>query len=175
MRKFLVRNEAKYVGFLQGLERKLEKQWCYYLYLMLDMCLNHIFFCFAGDRTKHLKNIHGVLKTTASATSVSDSNSSSGHLQGHAGNGNTNPFIVEDTSSSISSFQSTSDQSSVAGSLVESPTKTEPMETFSIRDHTMGTIMSSPNLDEHDSGVSGGTETITMTLEDISQFAQDIY
>lgn len=39
----------------------------------------------------------------------------------------------------------------------------------------MGTIMSSPNLDEHDSGVSGGTETITMTLEDISQFAQDIY
>jgi len=132
-------------------------------------------FRYKGDRTKHLKNIHGVLKTTASATSVSDSNSSSGHLQGHAGNGNTNPFIVEDTSSSISSFQSTSDQSSVAGSLVESPTKTEPMETFSIRDHTMGTIMSSPNLDEHDSGVSGGTETITMTLEDISQFAQDIY
>jgi hypothetical protein len=131
-------------------------------------------FRYKGDRTKHLKNIHGVLKTTASATSVSDSNSSSGHLQGHTGNGNTNPFIVEDTSSSISSFQSTSDQSSVAGSLVESPTKTEPMETFSIRDHTMGTIMSSPN-DEHDSGVSGGTETITMTLEDISQFAQDIY
>lgn len=131
-------------------------------------------FRYKGDRTKHLKNIHGVLKTTASATSVSDSNSSSGHLQGHAGNGNTNPFIVEDTSSSISSFQSTSDQSSVAGSLVESPTKTEPMETFSIRDHTMGTIMSSSN-DEHDSGVSGGTETITMTLEDISQFAQDIY
>ena len=30
---------------------------------------------FAGDRTKHLKNIHGVLKTTASATSFSDSNS----------------------------------------------------------------------------------------------------
>ena len=174
MWKFLVRNEAKYIGFLQRLERKLEKQWCYYLYLMLDMCLNHIFFCFAGDRTKHLKNIHGVLKTTASATSVSDSNSSSGHLQGHAGNGNTNPFIVEDTSSSISSFQSTSDQSSVAGSLVESPTKTEPMETFSIRDHTMGTIMNSSN-DDHDSGVSGGTETITMTLEDISQFAQDIY
>ena len=81
---------------------------------------------------------------------------------------------MEDTSSSISSFQSTSDQSSVAGSLVESPTKTEPMETFSIRDHTMGTIMSSSN-DDHDSGVSGGTETITMTLEDISQFAQDIY
>jgi hypothetical protein len=48
------------------------------------------------------------------------------------------------------------------------------MENFSIRDHTMGTIMSSPN-DEHDSGVAGGTETITMTLEDISQFAQDIY
>ena len=30
---------------------------------------------FAGDRTKHRKNIHGVLKTTASATSFSNSNS----------------------------------------------------------------------------------------------------
>ena len=38
----------------------------------------------------------------------------------------------------------------------------------------MGTIMSSPN-NAHDSGVSGGTETITMALEDIIQFAQDIY
>lgn len=107
-------------------------------------------FSSTGDRTKHLKNIHGVLKTS---TAGSD-------------NG-INPFIVEDTSSSISSFQSTSDQSSVAGSLVESPTKTEPMESFSIRDHA-STLMS-----PDESGNS--TETITMTLEDISQFAQDIY
>ena len=106
-----------------------------------------------GARTKHLKNIHGVLKSNV----VSNDNN------GNTGVNGTNPFIVEDTSSSISSFQSTSDQSSVAGSLVESPTKTEPIESFSIRDPT--TIVST----------SDNTETITMTLDDISQFAQDIY
>ena len=127
---------------------------------------------FSGDRTKHLKNIHGVLKTSNSSsvvvtggTSIGDSSSSSSSMP-------TNPFIVaEDTSSSISSFQSTSDQSSVAGSLVESPTKSEPMETFSIRDHTATLMSASNSADDHDVG----TETITMTLEDISQFAQDIY
>ena len=98
---------------------------------------------------------------------MSDSSSNTSTLHHTA----TNPFIVEDTSSSISSFQSTSDQSSLAGSLVESPTKTESMETFSIRDHA-ATLLSS-NPDDHD--VASGTETITMTLEDISQFAQDIY
>lgn len=116
---------------------------------------------FTGDRTKHLKNIHGVLKTNM-ATGGNDTTST-------ATSSTVNPFIVEDTSSSISSFQSTSDQSSVAGSLVESPTKTEPMETFSMRDnHASSTLMS------NDDG-SSATETITMTLEDISQFAQDIY
>merc|ERR1712228_110088 len=125
-------------------------------------------FRYKGDRTKHLKNIHGVLKTAATATSVSDSNSSNTSTLHHTA---TNPFIVEDTSSSISSFQSTSDQSSVAGSLVESPTKSEPMETFSIRDHTATLMSASNSADDHDVG----TETITMTLEDISQFAQDIY
>merc|ERR1712203_193452 len=124
-------------------------------------------FRYKGDRTKHLKNIHGVLKTSATATSVNDNSSNTSTLH-HAA---TNPFIVEDTSSSISSFQSTSDQSSVAGSLVESPTKTESMELipdrFSIRDHAASLLSSNP--DDHDG--TSGTETITMTLEDISQFA----
>merc|ERR1712228_534306 len=115
-------------------------------------------FRYKGDRTKHLKNIHGVLKTAATATSVSDSNSSNTSTLHHTA---TNPFIVEDTSSSISSFQSTSDQSSVAGSLVESPTKSESMELiperFSIRDHA-ATLLSS-NPDDHDA--TSGTETIT--------------
>ena len=36
--------EAKYVGFLQGMERKLEEQqWCYYLYFMLNMYKPHFF------------------------------------------------------------------------------------------------------------------------------------
>merc|ERR1712223_1342744 len=78
-------------------------------------------FRYKGDRTKHLKNIHGVMKTTNTSNSTNTNNESTSTLH-HAA---TNPFIVEDTSSSISSFQSTSDQSSVAGSLVESPTKSE--------------------------------------------------
>ena len=128
---------------------------------------------FLGDRTKHLKNIHGVLKsstaTSASATIVSSAISGSTSADG-SGNGTSNhrasPFILEDTSSSISSFQSTSDQSSLAGSLVESPTKTEPLDHFvnqrEASSNLLGTI---PN----------STETVTMTLEEISQFAQNIY
>merc|ERR1711881_280364 len=94
-------------------------------------------------------------------------------------------FIVEDTSSSISSFQSTSDQSSVAGSLVESPTKTESMEFSSIMHPTAATsvvstalattVLSAPTATVASPPPPSGTETITMTLEDISQFAQDIY
>ena len=99
-----------------------------------------------------MKNIHGVLKSNIAATSTSTP---------ETGNGVNQAFIVEDTSSSISSFQSTSDQSSVAGSLVESPTKSEPLDAFS----TMTASSSNDNM----------TETITMTLEDINQFAQDIY
>merc|ERR1712018_1055491 len=124
-------------------------------------------FRYKGDRTKHLKNIHGVLKsstaTSASATIVSSAISGSASADG-SGNGTSNhrasPFILEDTSSSISSFQSTSDQSSLAGSLVESPTKTEPIESNRFE-------LMNPNMNT--------TETVTMTLEEISQFAQNIY
>merc|ERR1711983_72290 len=120
-------------------------------------------FRYKGDRTKHLKNIHGVLKsstaTSASATIVSSAISGSASADG-SGNGTSNhrasPFILEDTSSSISSFQSTSDQSSLAGSLVESSTKTEPLDHFvnqrEASSNLLGTI---PN----------STETVTMTLE----------
>merc|ERR1711993_204321 len=80
-------------------------------------------FRYKGDRTKHLKNIHGVMKTnTNTASSTITSNESNGN------NHRASPFIVEDTSSSSISFQSTSDTQSIAGSLVESPTKSEPIE-----------------------------------------------
>ena len=122
------------------------------------------FSCLVGDRTKHLKNIHGVMKTTNTSNSTDTNNESS--ALNNSGNGSNiinhraSPFIVEDTSSSISSFQSTSDQSSLAGSLVESPTKTEPIESNRFE-------LMNPNMNT--------TETVTMTLEEISQFAQNIY
>ena len=80
-------------------------------------------------------------------------------------------YIAEDTSSSISSFQSTSDQSSVAGSLVESPTKNEPLDPFVVNPNSLASSSSSTINANNDNL----TETITMTLEDINQFAQDIY
>jgi len=54
---------------------------------------------------------------------------------------------------------------------VESLTKIEPMETFSNKDHTSTLVSNDDCLND----VVPHTETITMTLEDISQFAQDIY
>lgn len=92
----------------------------------------------------------------------------------NGGNGaNAAAYIVEDTSSSISSFQSTSDQSSVAGSLVESPTKSEPLDPFVNSNISLGSSSSSSMMTISNS--DNLTETITMTLEDINQFAQDIY
>merc|ERR1712223_1548813 len=121
-------------------------------------------FRYKGDRTKHLKNIHGVMKTTNTSNSTNTNNESS--ALNNSGNGSNiinhraSPFIVEDTSSSISSFQSPSDQSSIAGYLVESPTKTAPIESNRFE-------LMNPNMNT--------TETVTMTLEEISQFAQNIY
>jgi hypothetical protein len=83
-------------------------------------------------------------------------------------NGNrASPFaaVAEDTSSSISSFHSTSD-TSLAGSLLESPTKTEPNESF--RDSSSSAMITNDN----DILGSDNTETVTMTLEDITAFAQ---
>ena len=129
-------------------------------------------FVLLGDRTKHLKNIHGVLKSAMTSTI------STAPEAGSSANGNNGAmvsvnqaFIVEDTSSSISSFQSTSDQSSLAGSLVESPTKSEPLDSaFNSMTSNSASMLTNANNDDDDM-----TETITMTLEDINQFAQDIY
>ena len=95
-------------------------------------------------------------------------NTASSTITSNESNGNNHrasPFIVEDTSSSSISFQSTSDTQSIAGSLVESPTKSEPIElnpSFNPATSLLGTVPST-------------TETVTMTLEEISQFAQNIY
>ena len=106
------------------------------------------------------------MKTTNSTNTNESSvlNSGNGSIINHRAS----PFIVEDTSSSISSFQSTSDQSSLAGSLVESPTKTEPIESFAT-----SSVNNIPNYELNPN--MNTTETVTMTLEEISQFAQNIY
>ena len=106
------------------------------------------------------------MKTTNSTNTNESSvlNSGNGNIINHRAS----PFIVEDTSSSISSFQSTSDQSSLAGSLVESPTKTEPIESFAT-----SSVNNIPNYELNPN--MNTTETVTMTLEEISQFAQNIY
>ena len=136
----------------------------------------------SGDRTKHLKNIHGVLK---SATSTTGTGQEAAIVSGNNGVPPVNQaFIVEDTSSSISSFQSTSDQSSLAGSLVESPTKNEPLDSaFNAAASSAASISMTSNLNSSSTSMltmaetndDTMTETITMTLEDINQFAQDIY
>lgn len=90
-------------------------------------------FRYKGDRTKHLKNLHGIHKSLEGSgvglemTSVS---TMATHPQDKT------PFlpsITEETSSSISSFQSNaemSDCTSISGSTVgESPTKMDPLET----------------------------------------------
>jgi hypothetical protein len=127
-------------------------------------------FRYKGDRTKHLKNIHGVLKSATASVPTTTPESTNG---GNGANVAAAAFIAEDTSSSISSFQSTSDQSSVAGSLVESPTKSEPLDPFVNSNISMGSSSSSSMMTISNS--DNLTETITMTLEDINQFAQDIY
>ncbi len=125
---------------------------------------------FIGDRTKHLKNLHGVHKAapaTASAKAASASETSSVLRDSMSA------FLAstaEDTSSSISSFQSTSDTTSHAGSLLESPTKTEaPNESFNsiISEASLGADL------PEDSAASSDAVTM-MCLDDVIPFAQPI-
>lgn len=67
----------------------------------------------SGDRTKHLRNIHGIHNTPA--------NNSNNISNGIAS------VLAEETNSSISSMHSTSDVS-LASSILESPIKQESIE-----------------------------------------------
>merc|ERR1719334_1874858 len=100
-------------------------------------------FRYKGDRTKHLKNLHGIHKSIDSVAANGCEIFPSSAAAGNCGNSkpvvqaqqDKTPFmpsITEETSSSISSFQSNpemSDGTSLSGSTIgESPTKFDPLE-----------------------------------------------
>jgi len=135
-------------------------------------------FRYKGDRTKHLKNLHGIHK---SMEPVSTNGSSEVFSPGGAGplpslsssqdNQDKTPFmpsITEETSSSISSFHSNPDMSdgtSLSGSTVgESPTKFDPLEVEKMEVGLSHVSASTPRS-EHN---------ISMSLEEVMQYSGPI-
>ena len=105
-----------------------------------------------GDRTKHLKNLHGIHKSAESGSNHSSMEliSNGGPTPGQEQSQDKTPFmpsITEETSSSISSFQSNpemSDGTSLSGSTVgESPTKFDPLEVEKMEVVGLGNVSAS--------------------------------
>ncbi len=103
------------------------------------------FILFLGDRTKHLRNIHGIHNPPTSSNSSSSITLSNG----------LSSMLAEETNSSISSLHSTSD-ASLASSIIESPLKTEPS------DHQ---LLAFGDVDP---------DTVTMSIDEVIQFAQPV-
>ena len=120
------------------------------------MPLRLIKFCVSlltGDRTKHLRNIHGIQNpSTSSAAATSGSG-------GIFSNG-LSSIMGDETNSSISSLHSTSD-ASLASSIMESPLKHEPS------DHQ---LLSFGDVDVDDVD----PDTVTMSIDEVMQFAQPV-
>ena len=108
---------------------------------------------FLGDRTKHLKNLHGIHKSIEPGTNASSIEliTNGGAVPGQEPSQDKTPFmpsITEETSSSISSFQSNpelmSDGTSLSGSTVgESPTKFDPLEVEKMEVVGLGNVSAS--------------------------------
>ena len=106
-----------------------------------------------GDRTKHLKNLHGIHKSIEPGTNASSIEliTNGGAVPGQEPSQDKTPFmpsITEETSSSISSFQSNpdlmSDGTSLSGSTVgESPTKFDPLEVEKMEVVGLGSVSAS--------------------------------
>ena len=106
-----------------------------------------------GDRTKHLKNLHGIHKSAESGNNHSSLeliSNGAGPTPGQEQSQDKTPFmpsITEETSSSISSFQSNpemSDGTSLSGSTVgESPTKFDPLEVEKMEVVGLGNVSAS--------------------------------
>ena len=118
------------------------------LYIVNVVQLFHLL----GDRTKHLKNLHGIHKSAESGTNHSSMEliSNGGPTPGQEQSQDKTPFmpsITEETSSSISSFQSNpemSDGTSLSGSTVgESPTKFDPLEVEKMEVVGLGNVSAS--------------------------------
>lgn len=165
-------------------------------------------FRYKGDRTKHLKNLHGIHKSLeAPSQNVSTTNSSvpngnvemyspasSSQSQGPsppASLADKTPFlpsITEETCSSISSFQSNpemSDAASASGSIIgESPNKFDPLDVgLPVSQQTTvslapATPVSRPtvsvSLPSNGLTFSQPHETVTMSIEEVIQYAQPI-
>lgn len=146
----------------------------------------------AGDRTKHLKNLHGVTKAAASGSLRTCSSLNSTEDSSSSSILNMN----EETTSSISSYHSISDAGSLATSFtssVESPVKTEPLPNISLQDirsldllqpQPMSSGPSASTSSTHSDDTSPAMsfqltdpphqETVTMSLDEVMQFAQPI-
>jgi hypothetical protein len=134
-------------------------------------------FRYKGDRTKHLKNLHGIHKAHDSVTTNGSELFSTSlppgpsHTPPSSSQDKTPfmPSITEETSSSISSFHSNpemSDGTSLSGSTVgESPTKFDPLEVGKM-EVSLGSVSAST--------VRPNSDTVSMSIEEVMQYAQPI-
>lgn len=135
-------------------------------------------FRYKGDRTKHLKNLHGIHKSIEPGTNASSIEliTNGGAVPGQEPSQDKTPFmpsITEETSSSISSFQSNpelmSDGTSLSGSTVgESPTKFDPLEVEKMEVVGLGSVSASTTcLNPHSMSmdeVMASANTINLTF-----------
>ena len=150
---------------------------------------------FAGDRTKHLKNLHGIHKsldtgngvlaphTTIVLNGTSDNTSQVTGPSPPVSQPDKIPFlsaITEETNSSISSFHSNtemSDSASVCGStLGESPNKFDPLDVGVMTPPASRarTVSSTPRINGVNHQLSSLQETVTMSIDEVMQYAQPI-
>ena len=175
---------------------------------VIDLFMTFIFIIFKkivpGDRTKHLKNLHGIhksLETTSQSLSSTTSTVTNGNIEMYspassqsqgpsppASLADKTPFlpsITEETCSSISSFQSNpemSDAASASGSIIgESPNKFDPLDVglpvsqqTSIPSTTVSRPTISVSLPTNGLTFSQPQETVTMSIEEVIQYAQPI-
>jgi len=160
-------------------------------------------FRYKGDRTKHLKNLHGITKVVEVVPSqpspmiANGSSLSSTEVQKPTTTDNTPfmPSITEETSSSISSFHSNPETLSdfagsvSGGSTIESPTKFDPLDVGpsnslqSVQSPitTSSTLNNNSTLGRlmltgrHPNSVGLPLqETVTMSIDEVMQYAQPI-
>ena len=146
---------------------------------------------FVGDRTKHLKNLHGIHKSLDAGNGVLAPhttivlNGSSDNFQAKgpsppASQPDKIPFlssITEETNSSISSFHSNtemSDSASVCGStLGESPNKFDPLD-VGVMTPPVSTARNNLQTNGVHHQASSLQETVTMSIDEVMQYAQPI-
>jgi len=148
-------------------------------------------FRYKGDRTKHLKNLHGIHKSLDAGNGVLAPhttivlNGSSDNFQAKgpsppASQPDKIPFlssITEETNSSISSFHSNtemSDSASVCGStLGESPNKFDPLD-VGVMTPPVSTARNNMQTNGVHHQASSLQETVTMSIDEVMQYAQPI-